>query len=173
MNMKKFMFFLLLPLLAIAVFIVYIYVSASFGKDKTYYFSQIKTYVEIYRPPFSEYGYAIFSKDSTFSFSENIDFVKIYMSETSLVSFIFNPLDNNKIFIVDRSNNAQINQVNLVMKKINREDTTFFEQTVIGGANTHIIKPKYFEFFIEGYLESVFYIDYNIGESPIKAEPIK
>ncbi|MDS1031209.1 hypothetical protein RDV77_01035 [Porphyromonadaceae sp. NP-X] len=171
--MKKFIFFLLLPLLAVAIFIVYIYVSTSFEKDKTYYFPQIETYLKVYKPPFSKYGYVIFSKDSIFSFPENIDYIKIYKSATTSVSFIFNPAENSKFYITDRWNNAQINQVNFVVKQINKEDTTFFEQAVIAGANTYILKPPYFEIFIEGYLQSVFYIDYDIGDSPIKAEPIK
>lgn len=171
--MKKSIFFLLLPLLVVAVFIVYIYVSAFMVKDKTYYFPQVETYMKVYKPPFNKYGYVFFSKDSVFSFSENIDFVKVYKSETSSVSFIFNPAEKSKFYITDRWNNAQINQVNFVVKQINKEDTTFFEQAVISGANTYILKPPYFEIFVEDFLQSVFYIDYDIGESPIKAEPIK
>jgi len=161
------------PLLVIAVFIVYIYVSASFEKDKTYFFPQIEKYLKVYKPPFSKYGYVIFSKDTVFSFSENIDFVKVYKSELSSVSFIFNPLENNNIYVLDRWNNIEINQSNFIIKKINRTDTIFFEQESIGGADTQILKPKYFEIFIEDYLKSLFYIDYDIRETPIKAEPIK
>lgn len=171
--MKKFILFLLLPLLIVAVFIVYIYVSASFEKDRTYYFPQIETYLKVYKPPFSKYGYVIFSQDSVFSFSENIDFVKIYKSETSSVRFIFDPTENSKFYIIDRWNNAQINQVNFTVKQISRGDTTIFEQEVISGVNTYILKPTYFEIFVEDFLQSVFYIDYNIRESPIKVDPIK
>ncbi|MDR2684254.1 MAG: hypothetical protein LBB53_02585 [Prevotellaceae bacterium] len=173
--MKKLIFFLLLPLLVIAVFIVYIYVSAVIENNKTYYFPQIETYLKVYKPPFNKYGYVIFSKDSVFTFSDNIDFVKIYKSETSSVNFIFKPAENNKFFIVDKWNNAQINQVNFVMEKINREDTTFFEQEVVAGIGyTRALKPIYFEIFIEGFLQSVFYSDCNgIEEDLIKAEPIK
>lgn len=76
--MKKFAIFILVSLLVIAVFVVYLYVSANKEKDRTYYFPQIETYLKIYKPPFRKYGYVIFSKDSVFTFSENIDFVKIY-----------------------------------------------------------------------------------------------
>ncbi|MDR1181412.1 MAG: hypothetical protein LBL13_05505 [Bacteroidales bacterium] len=172
--MKKFVFILLLPLLLVAAFVVYCYVSATIENDKTYYFPQIETYLKIYKPPLNKYGYVIFSKDSIFSFSKNIDFVKIYKSETSWVNFIFNPAENNKFYIVDRWNNVQINQINFAVKKINREDTTFYEQEVIVGVCTQILKPTYFEISIEGFLQSVFYTDCNgIEEYPIKAEPIK
>lgn len=171
--MKKTIFFLLFSLIAVTLFIVYTYVSTSFDKYKTYYFPQIETYMKVYKPLFNNYGYIVFSKDSVFSFSENSDFVKIYKSETSSVDFIFNPLENKKIYVVDRWNNIQINQSDFIIEKINRTDTTFFEQESIAGANTQILKPKYFEVFIEGYLQSVFYVDYNISESPIRAKSIK
>jgi len=171
--MKKFIFILLLPLIIVAAFFLYCYTSAVVESDKTYYFPQVETYLKIYKPPFNKYGYVIFSKDSVFAFSENIDFVKIYKSETSLVSFVFNPSENNKFYIVDRWNNAQINQVNFAIKKINREDSSFFEQEVIAGVSTQILKPTYFEISVEGFLQSVFYTDYNKIEYPIKAEPIK
>lgn len=167
------MFFLLIPLLVLVVFFVYLNISANMEKNKTYYFPQIEIYMKVYKPPFNKYGYVLFSKDSIFSFSENSDFVKVYKSETSSASFVFNPTDNNKIYITDRWNNTQINQVNFVVKQINMEDTTFFEKTVISGANTYVLRQPYFEIFIEDFLQSAFYIDYNIGESPIKAEPIK
>lgn len=171
--MKKTIFFLLFSLIAVTLFIVYTYVSTSFDKYKTYYFPQIETYMKVYKPLFNNYGYIVFSKDSVFSFSENSDFVKVYKSETSSVDFIFNPLENKKIYVVDRWNNIQINQSDFIIEKINRTDTTFFEQESIAGANTQILKPKYFEVFIEGYLQSVFYVDYNISESPIRAKSIK
>ncbi len=170
--MKKFIFFLLFLLVAVTLFIVYTYVSTSFEKYKTYYFPQIETYMKVYMP-FGDYGYVIFSKDSVFSFSENSDFVRIYKSETSSVDFIFNHLENKKIYVVDRWNNIKINQSDFIIEKISRTDTTFFEQERIAGANTQILKPKYFEVFIEGYLQSVFYVDYNISESPIRAKSIK
>ena len=171
--MKKLTFFLLIPLLVLAVFFIYLYISANKEKNRTYYFPQIETYIKVYKPPFNKYGYLIFSKDSVFSFSENIDFFKVYKSETSSVHFIFNPAEHSKFYIIDRWNNTQINQVNFVVKRINKEDTTFFEQTVISGVNTYVLKPPYFEIFVEDFLQSIFYIDYNIGESPIKVEPIK
>ena len=169
--MKKLLLILLLPLLFVAVFVVYIYVSAIMEKDKTYYFPQIDTYVKIYKPPFNKNGYVLFSKDSIFSFSENIDFAKIYKSETSSVSFIFNPFEKNKIFVVDWCNNAQINQINFIVEKISRNDTTFFENHIIAGTQTYILKYPYIEVFVEGYLQSVFYTDYS-GECPNKVEPI-
>ena len=166
--MKKFRFFLLLPLLVVAAFITYLYISSTVENNKTYYFPQIETYLKVYKPPFNKYGYVIFSKDSVFTFSENIDFVKIYKSETSSVSFIFNPLEHNKFYIVDRWNNAQINQVSFAIKKINREDTIFFEQEVITGICTQILKPNYFEISVEGFLQSMFSTDYgNIKEYPV------
>jgi hypothetical protein len=173
MKKKIIIILFLLPLLCFVVFIAYCYVSAVIESNKKYYFPQIETYLKVYKPPFSKYGYAVFSKDSMLSFSENIDFVKIYKSETSSVSFIFNPLESNKIYVVDRWNNAQINQVNFSIEKINRTDTTFFEQESIAGVNTHILKSLYFEIFVEGFLQSVFYTDYDIGECLIEAKPIK
>jgi len=172
--MKKFIFFLLFPLLVVAVFVTYRYVSLSVENNKTYYFPQIATYLKVYKPPFNKYGYVIFSKDSIFSFSKNIDFVKIYKSETSSISFIFNPTEHNKFYIVDRWNNVQTNQVNFAMEKINIEDTTVFEQEVVAGVCTSVLKPNYFEISVEGFLQSVFYTDYGcIKEYPIKAKPIK
>ena len=82
-------------------------------------------YLKVYKPPFNDYGYIIFGKDSTLSFSENIDFVKIYKSETSSVSYIFNPSDSSTIF------------------------------------------------FVEGFLQSVFYTDCSIEEYLIEAVQIK
>ncbi len=171
--MKKLKILLLFLLLTVTVFIMYIYVSASFEKNKTYYFPQIETYLKVYKPPFSKYGYVIFSKERASSFSKNIDFVKIYKSEISSISFIFNPAENSRIYITDRWNNTQVNQVNFVMKQINKEETTFFEQEVISGANTYILKPAYFEILVEDFMRSIFYIDYDIRDSPIKAETIK
>ena len=170
--MKIIKIILLFPLLAITVFIVYLYISAHSEEEKTYYFPQIETYMKVYKPVLNRYGYAIFSKDSIFSFSENSDFIRIYKSETSSVSLIFNPLDNKKIYVEDRWNNIKINQVNFDIKRINSEDTTFFEQEDIAGLKIQIPKPQYFEIFIEGYLQSVFYVDYKISESPIRAMPL-
>jgi hypothetical protein len=174
MKKKIILFFLLLPILCFAIFVVYIYVSAVLEKDKTYYFPQIETYLNVYKPPFNKYGYVLFSKDSVLLFSDNIDFAKISKSETSLVSFIFNPLEKNKIYVVDRWNKTQINQVDFIMEKISRTDTIFFEQEIVAGANAYILKPQYFEISVEGYLQSVFCTNYDsIAEYPIKAEPIK
>ena len=173
-NIKKkiLLLFLLSPLLFVAVFSLYIYVLAVMDNNRTYYFPKIETYIKIYIPPYNKYGYVILSKDSVFSFSENIDYVRIYKAETSDISFIVDPLENNKICIVDWSNNAQINQVNFDIKKINRGDTTFFDEGTISGVNTYILKPHYFEFYIEGFLHTVWFLDKNIDENLIKAEPI-
>lgn len=170
--MKKIVVIVLLPLLLIVAFVLYCYVSAVVESDKKYYFPQIATYLKVYKPPFNKYGYVIFSKDSVFSFSENIDFVKIYKSETSTVSFIFNSVETNKFYIVDRWNNAQINQVNFSMEKINRKDTTFFEEDIIAGTQAYILKYPYCEITIEGYLQSVFLANDSV-EYPIEIKPIK
>lgn len=170
--MKKKLIFLLLLTLLCFVVIAYCYVFATIESNKKYYFPQIKIYLKVYKPPFSKYGYVIFSKDSVLLFSGSIDFAKISKSETSWVSFIFNPFESNKIYVIDRWNNAQINQVNFSIEKISREDTTFFEQEFVAGANTHILKPPYFEISVEGFLQSVFYTDCGIEEYPIKAKPI-
>lgn len=173
MKKKIILFFLLFPLICIIVFIAYCYVSAIIERNKKYYFPQIETYLRVYNPPFNKYGYVIFSKDSLLPLSESVDYVKVFKSETSQISFIFNSSENNKIYIVDRWNNTEINQADFIIEKIDRTDTTFFEQESIAGMNTHILKPLYFEIFVEGFLQSVFFIDYDIGECPIKAEPIK
>lgn len=170
--MKKLKFFLLFLLIAVALFIVYIYVSTSIEKDKTYYFPQIETYMKVYKPLFNNYGYIIFSKDSVITFSENSDFVRIYKSEISSIDFIFNPFESKKIYVVDRWSNTEFNQSDYIIERINRTDTTFFEQESIIGSNTQILKSKYFGIFIEGYLQSVFYIDYNLSENPIRAKSI-
>ena len=171
---KKLIFILLLfPLFCFLVFIVYCYISALIESNKKYYFPQIETYMKVYKPPFNKYGYVLFSKDSMLSFSESIDFAKISKSETSWVSFIFTPLGKNKIYVVDRWNNTQINQVDFIIEKISREDTIFFEQEFIAGVNAYILKPPYFEISVEGFLQSIYYTDYNIEKCPIKAEPIK
>jgi hypothetical protein len=119
----------------------------------------------------------IFCKDSVFSFSENIDFVKIHKSETNSISFIFNPAENNKFYIYDRWDDTQINQVNFTVEKINRGDTTFFEEYIVEGTSgTHAykVKPPYFRISVEGFLQSVFYTNYNeIEEYSMKVEPIK
>lgn len=173
MKKKRITFFLLLPLICFTVFIAYLFVSALIETNKTYYFPQIKTYLKVYKPPFNKYGYVLFSKDSMFSFSKNIDFVKISKSETSWINFVFNPLKKNKIYVVDRWNNTQINQVNFNIEKISRTDTLFFEKEIVAGANTYILKPMYFEISVEGFLQSLFYTNRNIEECPIRAKPIK
>lgn len=170
---KKIILFLLLPLICFIVFIAYIYVSATIESSKKYYFPQIKTYLRVYKPPFNKYGYVIFGKDSVLPLSDSVDFVKVSKSETSRIRFIFNSSENNKIYVVDRWNNAKINQVDFIIEKIHNTDTTFFEQECIAGLNAYILKPMYFEIFVEEFLQFVFFIDHNIGECPVEAEPIK
>ena len=171
--MKTLKYFLVLLLLIIMCLIVYLYNYSHSEKERTYYFPQIGIYMKVYKPIFKNYGYVFFSKDSIFSCSEDSDFVRIYKSEVSSVDFIIRPLDNKKIYVVDRWNNAEINQVNFDIRKINREDTTFFEQENIAGLKTQRLKSQYFEIFIEGYLQSVFYVDYKVSEIPIEIEPIR
>ena len=167
------MLFLLLPLLCFAAFIAYCFVSAMAVSNKEYCLPQIKTYLKVYKPTFKEYGYILFSKDSIFQFSDKVDFVKINKSETSWVSFVFNPLEHNKIFVVDRFDNAiKINQVNYIIEKINREDTTFFEEHIVAGTHTYLLKPPYISISVEGYLQSVFFTDYH-EEYSAKIKPIK
>lgn len=172
MQHLKYILLFFLPLFVIMVFIGYLYTSAHSEEERTYYFPQIDVYMKVYKPIFRDYGYVTFSKDSIFSFSENSDFIRIYKSEISMVNFIFNPLDNKKIYVIDRWNNTKINQVNFDIKKIDKKDTTFFEQELIAGLKTQILKSQYFEIFIEGYLQSVFYVDYNISVNPLRAKPI-
>lgn len=90
----------------------------------------------------------------------------------SLLHFIFNPSDNKVIYVVDRWNNAKINQSNFMIEKISQTDTVFYEQESIGGTSIQVLKSKYFEVFIEGGLQSVYYVDYDVCESPIRARPI-
>ena len=91
-----------------------------------------------------------------------------------MVNFIFNPAENNKFYVVDRWNNAQINQANFTVEKISREDTTFFKQEVIAGICTQILKPNYFEISVDGFLQLVFHTNCSESEDyPVKAEPIK
>ncbi len=171
--MQRLKYILLFLLFVVMVFIGYLYISAHSEKERTYYFPQIDVYMKVYKPIFRDYGYVIFSNDSVFSFSEDKDFIRIYKSEVGQIDFVINPLNGKKIYVVDRWNNAKINQVNFDIRKINREDTTFFEQEDIVGFQAQRLKSQYFEIFIEDYLQSVFYVDYNISESPIKAEYIK
>lgn len=173
MRMRHLKYILLFPLFVIMVFIGCLYVSALSEKEKTYYFPQIDIYMTVYKPIFRDYGYVIFSNDSIFSFSEDKDFIRIYKSEVSQIDFVFNPSDSKKIYVVDRWNNAKINEVNFDIMKIKREDTAFFEQEEVAGFHAQKLKAQYFEIFLEGYLQSVFYVDYNISESPIRAEYIK
>lgn len=172
--MKKKKFLLLLPLLIVAVIIVYSYVSA-IEENETYYFPQIEMYIKIHKPPFDKYGYVYFSRDSVFSLSGKEDFVKIYRSETNSVSFIFNPAENDVFYFVDDWNNVQTSQVNLTMKKITREDTDFFDHLFIANmCCAQTLKMIYFEITVEGYSQSLFYIDRSGGkEYPVKAEPMK
>lgn len=172
--MRKLLLFLITFLLLFVVVVVLHSIFLAFkNKYKTYYFPQIETYMKVYMP-FGDYGYVIFSKDSVFSFSENSDFVRIYKSETNTATFIFNPLENRKIYVVDDEwGNIKTNQSEFVIEKINRTDTTFFKQGVVAGLKTQTIKPQYFEIFILGYLQPVYYIDNNISESPIRAKSIK
>ncbi len=172
--MRKLLLFLIpFLLLFVAMDVLHSIFFAYKDKYKTYYFPQIETYMKVYMP-FGDYGYVIFSKDSVFSFSENSDFVRIYKSETNTATFIFNPLENRKIYVVDDEwGNIKTNQSEFVIEKINRTDTTFFEHAIIAGCKTQITKPQYFTIFTLGYLQPIYYIDYNISESPIRAKPIK
>jgi hypothetical protein len=173
MKKRRIIIFLMLPLLVFVAFVVYFLVSVVTENNKEYYFPQIKAYLKVYKPPFKEYGYVIIGKDSILSFSNNVDFIKVKKSETSWVSFIFNPQENNKIFIVDESDNIiNINQVDFQIEKINRKDTTFFEKHIVAGVDAYVLKPQYLNISIEGYLQSVFFTNY-LDEYPTKAEPIK
>lgn len=170
--MKRLILLLLLPLIVIAGFLAYIYVSAIVEQDKTYYFPQIETYVIIHKPPFSKYGYVFFSRDSVFSSSKNIDYVSIYKSDANSISFVFNPLDINKVYIAEFGNNTRIHQFSFDMEKINManmEDTTFYKRGVVAGAQAYILQPGFFTIHVSGYLESVYY---GTEEGLIKAEPI-
>lgn len=126
----KLIVFLLFPLLCCLAFIAYCYVSAVVESNKEYYFPQIETYLRVYKPPFDKYGYMIFSKKNELPFSENIDFVKVRKSETNQISFIFKISESDKFHIVDRWDNATINQVDFIVDKIDRTDTTFFIRNV-------------------------------------------
>lgn len=126
--MRHLKYVLLFPLFVIMVFIGYLYVSALSEKEKTYYFPQIDIYMTVYKPIFRDYGYVIFSNDSIVSFSEDKDFIRIYKSEVSQIDFVFNPSDSKKIYVVDRWNNAKINEVNFDIMKIKREDTAFLSK---------------------------------------------
>ena len=118
-------------------------------------------HLKIYTPPFNKYGYVIFSKDSIFSFSENSDYIKIYKTETSWVSIVFNPLNSKEFYIIDSSNNAEINDVKFHIKRIERDDTLFFESHIVSGAQAYILKYPYVSVTVEGYLRSVFFTNYG------------
>lgn len=169
--LKCFYIFPLFIIMCLIVYFFYNYIHSE--KERTYYFPPIGIYMKVYTPIFDKYGYVFFSKDSVCSFSENNDFIHIYKSETGSVDFIMSPFDNNKIYVVDRWNNADINQVNFDIRKINRDDTTFFEQkNIMAGFVNQRLKSQYFGIFIDGYLQSVFYVDYNVSEDPLMVNPI-
>jgi hypothetical protein len=176
MNKKKKLALgcILFPLVVIMLACLCLFVSSFFRKDKLYCFPQADMYMKIVRPPMDRCGYVLFSKDSVFSLSDSVDYVKICPSETSWVSFIINPLENNKIFVIYRWDDVQINQVNFIMEKISRKDTAFFKEYIIpetAGTRSYKVKKTYFEITVEGYLQSVFLANY--GERLNKIEPIK
>ncbi|MDD7303785.1 MAG: hypothetical protein SPF56_08930 [Bacteroidaceae bacterium] len=165
-------FFIVLFLLAVMSVMVCLCISRSYQKETTFYFPQIRAYMKVYKPLLDEYGYIGFSRDGVFPFSENSDFVRVYKSDISLLHFIFNPSDNKVIYVVDRWNNAKINQSNFMIEKISQTDTVFYEQSSIGGVSIQVLKSQSFEVFIEGDLQTVYYVDYSVCESPIRARPI-
>jgi hypothetical protein len=140
-------------------------------EGELYYFPQIDTYLKIDRCFGEKYGYIFFSKDSTFS--DTMDYIKKRKTQTTDIKFMFNPLENNKIFLYDHWNSVvEINQVNFIMEKIKNDDTTFFEPRIVNGAKTHIVKPSYFRIVISHNLDAVLFADYE--EEYLKwAEQIK
>lgn len=170
---KKYIILSLVLLLSLSAFIAYYIIFFIPEKNKEYYFPQIETYIKMHNLPFDNYGHVIFSKDSISSFSDKVDFVEIYKSETSWINFIFNPVENNKIYIVDRYNNiVQINQVDFIFERIDQTDTLFFEKHIVAGTQTYLLKPPYIEISVDGYLKSVFFTNYY-EEYQTKIEPLR
>jgi len=46
--------------------------------------------------------------------------------------------------------------VDFSIERTNRGDTTFFENHIVAGTQTHILKYPYLDISVEGYLQSVF-----------------
>jgi hypothetical protein len=157
--------------------IVFLLIVFGYEKDdgeynKLYYFPQIDIYLKIViRPPSDSYGYIFLSKDSTFS--NTVDYIKKRRTELSDIIFIFNPLENNNIFFIDRDNSIiEINQINFSMKETNWSDTTFFEEHIVAGTKASIVKSPYFCITVRGYLKSVLFANF-LEEYLTRAEPIK
>lgn len=152
--MRKFAYILLFLLLIVVAFsIEFVYKGRI---DKVYYLPQIETYIRVYRPSLCKYGYVFLSKDSISLYTGEADFLKIYKSEVNSIRLVFNPLENNNFYIVDRWNNAHINQVNFNIKKIDREDTAFFRIGLVENRyRVPILKPAYVKISIDDYLREI------------------
>ncbi|MBP1629805.1 MAG: hypothetical protein H6Q15_698 [Bacteroidetes bacterium] len=158
--MKKRYIVLLIFICLIAFIVCYYCISFVRDNNKKYYIKQTGTYFKVYKPLFSDYGYIIWSKDSNLSFSNSFDFIKIKKSETSWVSFVINPSKENEMCIVDRTDNiVEINKVKYRLKKISAEDSNFFNEDIVSGQHTYLLKQPYIDITFEGYLQSVFFSD--------------
>lgn len=151
----------------IMVFLLYVYILGVINQDKTFYISQIETYVRVYNPPFNEYGYVYLSKDSVFSMSDHVDFLKVRKSDVGDIYLLFNPVERNKFYIRDfrmtpSNQDPQINDFYFTFERISLNDTTFYEleNTEHRGYKYHLKSP-YSCIWIDGFLNKVFSGDHN------------
>ena len=159
--MKKYIYILLFPILILGVFIIVLYFSAKSVEYRTYYFPQIKTYMDIYIPSFDKYLYIKFNNDSILQNNKRNYSIKIYRSEINMINFIFDTM-NNKIYVLDNNNHVKfITHSELHIKKIEKHDTSFFTKTIYDNLITHKLKSKYFGVFLYGDSPLVYYSDYN------------
>ena len=128
-------------------------------------------YLKTIKPPFDKYGYILLSNDSIISLEDNIDCIRIHKSETSNISIIINPNNNNKIFLTEWFNSSIYKAVRYNIDRITFNDTTFFKACISRGTHSYLLKYPYIDITIDGYLKYVFVTDYN-NKYSYKIEPL-
>ncbi len=162
-----------LPIWALGIFILYVYISAFFIQEQAYYYTPLELYIKVYKPPFDNYGYVMLSKDSVPSFSEDVDYLKIRRTAIVNVKLVFNPTENNKIYIADRWDDIYINPVKFIMERVTWNDTIIYGTTTIPNSYSFsYLKPHYNEIAIDYYLNSITYRTYT-SPGYIQLEPIE
>lgn len=139
------------------------------NQDKTFYISQIETYMRVYKPPFNEYGYVYLSKDSVFEMSDHVDFLKVRKSDIGDIYLLFNPGERNKFYIrncrmIPSNNDPQINNFQFEFERISLNDKAFYElEKTEHSCDRYHLKPPYSYIRIDGFLDKVFLGDHNSG----------
>lgn len=110
--------------------------------------------MEIYRPLFDNYGYIVFSKDSIYSFTPKGNYLKVYKTDIDLIDFVFNSSENDKMYILDRSQNVTVKQLGFKVEKSDGLDKYTYR-----GIDIFALDSNFFVITIDGSLRKVYYLE--------------